>query len=501
MLRRTFLGLLMAIPGLAAILAAGKALAESDQASALSRVLWTPPQHAFLMSVLRVLLLRAGNQWLGKSYVGIADTIMRCDGSHPVDKRGHRPGGIIAIVASPSDGHSVQIQGKAWELVNKEDLVPGQHYDATKGFKGRRPALKFRNGSIIHFRSFGQGALNLSGITADHVQIDELCSEGVYNELTMRVVRRGGTVRLTLTPINAPAEWLRKRVESGDIPELHFRCEPRHCIPMGSQEPLRDPVTGQPQDEQWVADYIAQTPEDQREVRCHGEWLRSEHNRELAGWQDAYVWREPQYEGNRHVSGDEWPVFAEYGIGIDYGEGAGRTVAILCGNSIRDGVLAIDEWCGDGATPIEEVARGIRRMVERIGLRLDQVHRIVGDINNARVYGQVGSMNDTLEKAFVRIEAESGRRLPPRWRIEKPFKPRGSVDMRMRLLNEGLSNRRIRVSERCNRLLTSMRTYQRGLRNSLVLKDPLDAFNYCAEPWLTDETPQPRQDYTAIRRR
>lgn len=478
------------------LLAVSKTLAERDRSAGLATVQWTEPQHRYIHWTPEpgqpdILLFRAGNQTHGKSFVGIADDIMRCTGDHPVDKRGLRPDGIEAVVLSPSDTHSVQIQGKAWALVRKEQLLPGQTFDPVKGLRGRRAALKFQNGSVLHFRTSGQGALNLSGSTLDHVHPDELCPEGVYEEMKMRVARRNGTMRLTLTPVNAPADWLRKRIEAGELIEHHYRCEPRWCIPIGSTEPLKDPKTGRPMDAAWIAEYIASVAEHSREVRCHGEWQIAHDARDLAGWSDSYV----------YTDDDNLPAFVEYGIGIDYGEGIGRTVALFCGFSPEGGVYVFDEWCCDGKTPVREQARNIRHMVESHGLRLANIRRVVGDINNARAVGEIISMNRALEREFVHIEREAGRDLPNEWRISKPFKPPGSVDTRLNLINEALSDRRLRVNERCNRLLTSFRTYQKGIRQALVLKDPLDALGYVAEKWLRKNIPQPTPDRWAVQRR
>jgi hypothetical protein len=120
-------------------------LAARDTAWDVDHVRWTPPQGVFLRSTEPIVLLRTGNQWLGKSTVGIADTILRCLGRHPADPRGQRPP-IIAWVISPTNTHSVGIQGKAWTLAPKHELAPGQAYDDVKGFRGRYAALRFANG-------------------------------------------------------------------------------------------------------------------------------------------------------------------------------------------------------------------------------------------------------------------------------------------------------------------------------------------------------------------
>jgi hypothetical protein len=456
-------------------------LAARDTAWDVDHVRWTPPQGVFLRSTEPIVLLRTGNQWLGKSTVGIADVILRCLGRHPADPRGQRPP-IIAWVISPTNTHSVGIQGKAWQLAPKHELAPGQAYDDVKGFRGRYAALRFANGSIIHFRTDRQGALTLSGATIDHVLIDELCSPRVYQELKKRVARRNGSIRLTLTPINAPADWLRDIAAQGEVIDLHFKCRPEYAIPEGEVEPLRDPKSGRPMDADWFAEFRASSPEDERPVVIDGEWQIEHKDRELAGWSDRYI----------YTSHDSLPRFAEYGLGIDYGQASDRTVAILAAYSPERGVYVLEEWVGDGKVPILEQAQAIRRMIRRRGLHIKDIGHRIGDINSAGLLGYIGSMNEALTEAMRTVaKSERDPALPPDWAFTSANKRRGSVGYRLRLLNGSLAAQRLWVHESCNRLITSMRTYKPGLKSSLVLKDPLDALGYVAETWMRSATPQP----------
>lgn len=456
-------------------------LASRQTASDVHALRWTPPQAMLLRATEPIVLLRTGNQWCGKTTAGIADTILRCLGLHPTDPRGQKAP-ITAWVISPTSVHSVGIQGKAFALAPKHSLIPGQQYDDVKGFRGRYPALRFANGSTIHFRTTKQGAMTLSGATIDHVLIDELTSARVYQELKKRIARRNGSIRLTLTPINAPADWLRELCAQGEVKDLHFRCRPEYAIPEGSDEPLRDARSGQPMDPDWFAAFRASSPEDERPVVIDGDWQIDHKDRELAGWKDEYC-----YDSRKPL-----PNFVEYGLGIDYGEASDRSVCVLTGYSPEAGIWVLEEWVGDGRTPLMEQAAAIRRMVRRRGLHLRDILHLVGDINSAGPVGQIGSMNEVLTEALrkqVRDERDPG--LPPDWQLRPANKRRGSVDARLRMLNSALSERRLHVHESCNRLLTSMRTYKPGMRSSKVLKDPLDALGYVCETWLRYRVTQP----------
>ena len=461
-------------------------LAARDTAWDVDHVRWTAPQGTFLRYVderNRPVLLRTGNQWLGKSTAGIGDAILRCLGRHPTDVRGQR-GPIVAWAISPTNTHSIGLQSKAWQLAPKHEIVSGQEFDDVKGFRGRYPALKFANGSIIHFRTTKQGALTLSGATIDHVLIDELTTPRVYNELRKRVARRNGTIRLTLTPINAPADWLRELCAQGEVVDLHFKCRPEYCIPEGEEEPLRDPKSGRAMDAAWVADFRASSPEDERPVVIDGQWQIEHKDRELAGWSDNFAFDERR----------PLPQFAEYGLGVDYGEASDRSVCVLVGWSPEGGAWVLGEWCGDGRTPLLEQAAGIRTMVRRRGLHLRDVRHLVGDINSAGPHGQIGSMNEALSAALAKVAAtHRDPALPPGYGFRPANKRKGSVDYRLRMLNAALSDRRLWVHESCNRLLNSMRQFKPGSREAKVLKDPLDALGYIVEQWLRSTTPQPSQ--------
>ena len=66
--------------------------------------------------------------------------------------------------------------------------------------------------------------------------------------------------------------------------------------------------------------------------------------------------------------------------------------------------------------------------------------------------------------------------------VKVPYKRRGSVAARTRLISSACVDGRLRVHESCSRLIHSMRHW-RGENSDL--KDPLDAMGYMAEVWLS----------------
>ena len=108
-------------------------------------------------------------------------------------------------------------------------VVPGLH---------ENPTVVFRNGSVVRFRTTNQGPEALAGATIDYVSIDEPTDLDIYRELDKRVMRRSGSIGITLTPINRPCGWLREMVEMGSITEVHARLTPLNLTPHGRPRPL-----------------------------------------------------------------------------------------------------------------------------------------------------------------------------------------------------------------------------------------------------------------------
>jgi hypothetical protein len=336
--------------------------------------------------------------------------------------------------------------------------------------RGRHPILRFRNGSRITYRTAMQGGLALSGGTFDHVLIDELVERRIYNELRKRVERRNGTVRLTLTPINAPADWLREECEAGRVVDLHYRCEARYCVPIGDDVPLVDAKTGLPMDQAWIDRFVAATDPHEVEVVVHGGWQIVHVDRSFAAWSEDLVGTDPL------------PAPADLAVGIDYGEDPGRWVILLLMLGVDDVVYCLGEWSGTGRETPRDAVVGVEAMLSAWGLTAAQIPRWVGDVNSAGPLSGGRSMNEIMEAEL--------RRSAPRLTMSTAWKPRGSVDARFSVLNSAMARRKIRVHGSCRRLLEAFRGHRRG-KQAARLKDPVDALWYAAETWLRETVPVP----------
>lgn len=452
----------------------------------LYRLEWTPPQLAWLSDPSPEKLLRTGNQ-IGKTTVGLAEVIYRCRGTHP--HFATTPPPIEAWIICASWTQSVGIQEKLWALLPPEVKAINQ-WDKAQGFSPiKSPVVRFPEGSLIRIKTTQQDTLDLAGATIDLVLIDELTKKEIYEELQRRVLRRGGAVLQTLTPINAPAEWLRELTEAIGpdglplIVDHHYRMEAANFVPVGSTVPLYidDKIRGRiPMDAKWIAEQRGKMPDlTMQAIRLDGEWQTNHSARELKGFSDAVLFGDDDIPG--------LPSMVEFGLGMDHGEGVGREWAGLVG---WDGwcLWVLAEYTNEGTTGPEQDAAGIEAMMRPFGVRLEHINRAIGDINSAGYNGGGLSVNETLQ---VQFDARCGGRAP--FRIEGANKARGTVKARVWMLNNALLSGRIRVHKGCARLVQAMRQWK-GKENDSAqlngqrvhLKDPLDGLGYVAVEYLGD---------------
>jgi len=453
----------MVAPALATFARGCGTLAERRQDSLLKRIQWCRSQLDFLECESTEKAIILGNQ-LGKTTVALADLIYCCAGAHPY--RRVRPAPIVAWVVCATHETSIEIQTKLWELVPKEMLDARTVFESGKGFRGKHPIVRFRNGSVVRFKTTAQGGLRLASATVDYVLIDELTSRRIYTELLKRVMRRGGIVATSATPVNMPSEYLRERCDEGECAYFHTRMTPEAFIPVGAREPISF-VNAEGAnvvcDAAWVAREIAKTPEAEREVVCHGEWPQGDVDRELAGFSTRNLFGKGQAI---RTTGE----IALYALGFDHGEKAGREVAVLCGWDTSGVVWVLGAYQSTGRSSLDDDARGVEALLRTWDLGLGDVSMAIGDINSAGAAHRGISVNEYLGGVFA--ELNGGR---PPFTIRGAAKGPGSIDDRTIQLNHAFASRKLMVHEGAAGLLKSIK-FWKGQNNRL--KDPIDALGY-----------------------
>jgi hypothetical protein len=471
-------------------LAAIDDLAAKVSARPLDYYRWTPPQRALLDATEARVLLRTGNQ-LGKTVAGLAEVIYRCLGAHPYKRV--RPPPIEAWVITTSWSQSLAIQGKLWSLLPRDAVDPSTDYNVKTGFGGHNPVVEFLNGSVIRIKTSGQGGLKLAGATIHFILADEpLPSSRIYQEADRRLLRTGGALYQTMTPVNAPIEWVRDAAEAGKIRDLHFRMTPENFIPEGSTRPLRiQTETGArvPMDADWIAGQRAMVLSWEEPVILDGEWEFRAVDRVFENFQpDQHVIGRLAQSGVI-ASGVELML----AVGLDYGEERLRTIGVLAyidATGAHPRVYVVGEYAPETATTSEMDAEGVIAMLARCGDRWPDLDHAHGDKRYTDARGRITkkSNRDMLGSIEAHLGTRSGLRPRIRGAKRGAGRGRGAVWRGVRWLNEAMIRPgHFYVDARCTWLTHCLQNWRGGEHEPE--KDAVDALRYCLTPWILPRRP------------
>ena len=469
---------------LAEALALAERLEERVADEALAHVRWTPPQMALLTCTARIVLLRTGNQF-GKTWAALAEAIWRCLGAHPFKTVPRAP--IRAFLITTSWAQSLEIQTKLWRLVPKDQIAPDVVFDEVKGFRGRIPALKFRNGSVLFIKTSRQGGLSLAGGTVHLIIIDEPpSSPRVFAELQKRVMRTGGHIVMSMTPINAPTDYLRELADRGQIEDLHFRMTPENFVPVGETEPLTLD-DGTPMDAAWCKAERARALSWEEPVVCDGEW-----NFRPQG--AAFERFNPRRDGGHVVEGlaRRLPQLVTQGkplklaIGLDYGEDRLRTAGILIAveEGERQRVFVLGEYVPQVATTTAMDAAGVLELLTRHGLGWEALAFAHGDKRYTDAKGKLTIKSNKLMLDAIAKAAGSRKVLKPTIRSAKrgPGAGQGAVYASLKWFHERMIEPGgFYIDASCSWLIECIQKWDRA--EDSIYKDAIDGMFYAARPW------------------
>lgn len=459
------------------------ALEDAAQKRPLDFFRWLPGQREFLEATGPRVLLRGGNQWLGKTTVGVAELWYRLTGDHPLKPVRKPP--ITALVITATHEQGQNIQRRIFDLADASMLTDDTVWDPAKGaFRGKYPRVRLKNGSECMFRSGRGEALNLAGLTVDYVWIDEPpTSSRVYSEALKRLLRTSGDMRLTLTPINAPVEWLRQACEAGQIQDIHCPLTPEAVIPVGATRPIRL-GDGTPADQEWIDALRAETLAHEIPVVIDGEWETRSLAPIFAAWQ-------PSAMVSRKTPRGDVPVF----VGIDHGEGKhGSSCGLVVAVEAVPGedaphVYVLSEYASPDLCTEDQDAAGILEALERAGLLWCDLKMAYGDRphHGSNRRGSIAKKsNALLTAALCRATAAPhhgiarGHNLTPPIRSAKrgkggPGAP-GAVSFGCTWLHRAMLRGRFTVHPRCVNLIGALSRYQ-GRPNSQA-SHYVDALRY-----------------------
>lgn len=451
----------------------------------LERIAWLPPQLALLQHEGLRVLLRAGNQSVGKTTAALAEAIYRCEGGHPFKEVPPPPVHFWCVCAAWEQ--SVAIQGKAWALVTPSRLSPAQRpFDEANGFGSHSPMIRWANGSTLRFKTTHQRALNLAGATIDGAIFDEPPkNQRTYEEVKKRVTSRGGPLILSLTPINAPVEWLRDEVVAGRVVDLHYRLEAANLIPVGQVEPMIGP-DGVARDQAWIDALLADTPEVERDVTCHGEWESAVEGQYFS----AFI-ADPAVSDSHVIRRIPPTVELQGCVGVDHGTGRGNQAGVLVGVDDRQSstgyptIYVAEEYFNTTITTSEQDGDAVLAMLERRGWSYDELRWVYGDIPAGHGAGRKGNL-DLADALARRLRLRSRDDLEPRIHTSKRGKGQGSGAGSMRYGLKWIHQRMVAgellIDARCVRLIEALQKFD-GTKDS-PHKHIIDALHYALTAYI-----------------
>lgn len=470
-------------------IAALKAKCDADP---LAGIDWLPGQHAFLSSTKGKVLFRAGNQLMGKSWALCAELIYRCTGTHPFKPTAPPP--IRAWLICASWSQSLAIQTKLNALMPAGALTERCVFDPKNGYGRNAPVVEFANGSLLMIKTTGQKTLNLASDTVHVAAFDEPPpSPRAYTEVLKRLTRTNGDLLISMTPINAPCEWIRELAEAGQIEDIHYRATPENLIPVGRDEPYRLP-DGTVADADWLEERINETLPYERGVVIHGEWETRIADRIFeafasSGDDSHVVRREP-----------DWCEDGYWTIGIDHGSGIGanQTAVLCCVLPLPEGrynVYIADEYSSTDRSVPEDDLEGMLAMLRRNGLRWGDLKEVYGDqavlnMKSSRRNPVRYKSNRDLEYAY---KAKFGVWPKPRVHKSKAGKGnmRGSIELGTRFLHrQMLRPEGFAVHRRCSKLIESLDKWDYSRASKY--KHIIDALRYALKRPIFDTPSKPR---------
>ena len=367
-----------------------------------------PGQHAVLHDPAPLRLFRGPQQALGKTWCGALDLIGHSTGLHPWCPEVVSPQAIHAWVVCGTKEQSIAVQQKLWDLLPKHRLHPETRWDDLRGFPGHYPGFRIRHvsggWSRVAIKTSRMGGLALSSASLTYAWFDEPpINQRVFSEVHKRLLKAGRYARLlmTMTPINAPVEWLRLEVEEDKhlgISDHQHRLVPEELVPVtNSSRPivLADGTECGPE---WVKAQRAQTMLHEVPVVCDGEFRLGSVGAVFTSFGDANI-TTGGITGRRNVLlGVDYGlrVFAQCFllVAVDWPEGKGRDPR----------VLVLDEEVGSGDTTDDDDAEAVIRLLSRHGIKWQSLKSAYGDNPHYRPgrYTLAKKSNQRLMRAIRR---------------------------------------------------------------------------------------------------
>ena len=429
----------------------------------------TPIQKLVLQDNSKLVLLRGGNQ-IGKTWTGVIEVHGRCTWTHPYKDTPRKPLKVWIIVHSWEQ--SKIIQEKFYELAPKNELHEDTEFIPGKGFRGKYPVVRYRNGSIVYFKTTGQGTLGVASGSCDYIWVDEPPPPEIYGELFARLTQTKGKMLMTLTPIGAPIDYLRTMVKDGLVSE-HVGImnvannTPEGCRPRFTKEEIETLALG----------YLSID----REARMNGDWDGGvPEGRIFDAFHDDMVSDLAPNLNYYDDDGYEHEKDFLWSIGIDHGHDVASQAAILAcidmTNPQDPHVYIVDEYVSDGSNE-KKHAKGILAMLHRNGLEVSDVTRWTGDRpHKGRKSGDGRMSNGLLMSGLAHEMGYPKSGLP--FKIKTAYKPKWSVLYGCQVIHDRMVNGKFQIFPSCEYTIKSLKYWERKASGML---DTLSEHKHCID--------------------
>lgn len=386
--------------------------------TALEHMRFAPWAIDFMASSHYAKLARGGNQ-LGKTTVILWDMLCVARGVHPFREVPRPPNNLFLMSESWEQmGSAGGFMEKLWQLTPRHEIDDGIRFEPGRGISGKPPRIVFTRGpgegSVISLATFRQGAARMAGVTVDAVGTDEPPPGQLIDELTMRLMAKGGQLSMNFTPVlDMPDQsHLRQLVADGVVAEWNPWLTEENCWPVGAPFP-------------WIRQAqiersLALCSPGVRDMREKGAWERVSLDRLVAFFDRAL------HVAPRRV---EPPTGARLAVGMDHSTKAKRqTAALVAGantTTLRPRVWAWAEVQSDTVQTDRDFARSVLRMLASRDVHWRDVDVWVGDRATAPDRTLKVRSNEDIRRQLADLVGVDLEAFPP---ISTPIKRSGSVE-------------------------------------------------------------------------
>lgn len=330
-----------------------------------------------------------------------------------------------------------------------------------------------RDGCKIEFRPSSGGSLSTASATLDGLWIDEPPARSQWGELHQRVKRRQGPVWVDCTPVDKTQDltWFKHELEGdpslGIAPRLPWSIHRIRFLPENVPWMTRESV---------ILERTA-VRLDEAGQRNDGDWEGEALGRRFKTY-NAPLDTLPEVDGDE---ADVWHL----GVGIDWGEGAGKTVAVLVAWRVNRARLpeirVLGEYVSQEVSTVSTDAAGVQALLLAARKDLDDVENWVGDTNTLGK-GSPGRRINAQFEAELGALWRVGGGLPVRFTVQDAVKVAGAPDGGVALMQQAFARGLLRVDgAACPVLDRALRKWEGGDDD---YKHPIDALRYVLYPIL-----------------